>query len=250
MAEQFDDLLLDEFAHNFYGYGNYGGQFWFIGMEEGGGDSFAEVAKRLEVWALRGRREIDDVAEYLAASGITRLHDDHPKLQSTWSGLIRILLSSEGQPPTTEQVREYQRTSLGRLAGNTYLTELFPLPSPSLGYWLYAQHSGLPYLADRRTYRQTCLAFRSAHLRKRIGEHRPAVAIFYGLSYRRYWQAIANVDFKEKLDGVYAGCDGSTLFIMTKHPAATGVTNEYFHQVGRLIQETVSTLQGCDVAGG
>ena len=38
MAEQFDDLLLDEFAHNFYGYGNYGGQFWFIGMEEGGGE--------------------------------------------------------------------------------------------------------------------------------------------------------------------------------------------------------------------
>ena len=35
MAEQFDDLLLDEFAHKFYGYGNYGGQFWFIGMEEG-----------------------------------------------------------------------------------------------------------------------------------------------------------------------------------------------------------------------
>ena len=80
MAEQFDDLLLDEFAHKFYGYGNYGGQFWFIGMEEGGGDSFAEVAKRLEAWALRGRREIDDVAEYLAAIGITHLHNDHPKL--------------------------------------------------------------------------------------------------------------------------------------------------------------------------
>ena len=112
MAEQFDDLLLDEFAHSFYGYGNYGGQFWFIGMEEGGGDSFAEVAKRLEAWALRGRREIDDVAEYLAAIGITHLHNDHPKLQSTWSGLIRILLSSNGETPTTEQVREYQRTSL------------------------------------------------------------------------------------------------------------------------------------------
>jgi hypothetical protein len=236
MTEQFDDLLLDEFAHSFYGYGNYGGQFWFIGMEEGGGDSFAEVARRLEAWALRGRREIDDVAEYLAAIGIKHLHNDHPKLQSTWSGLIRILLSSEGQPPTTEQVREYQRTSLGRLAGNTYLTELFPLPSPSLGHWLYAQHSGLPYLAKRGIYRQHCLTFRSAHLRMRIGEHRPATVVFYGFSYRPYWQAIAGVDFRLESDGVYTGRNDSTLFIMTKHPAATGVTNEYFHQVGRLIQ--------------
>jgi hypothetical protein len=243
MAEQFDDLLLDEFAHSFYGYGNYGGQFWFIGMEEGGGASFDEIAKRLEAWALRGRRETDDVAEYLAAIGLTHLHNNHPKLQSTWSGLIRILLSSEGsegQTPTTEQVREYQRTSLGRLAGNTYLAELFPLPSPSLGHWLYAQHSALPYLVDRRTYRQHCLAFRSAHLREQSGEHRPAVAIFYGLSYRRYWQAIANVDFKEELDGVYTGCNGSTLFIMTRHPAATGVTNEYFRQIGRLIHTSVT----------
>jgi hypothetical protein len=83
MAERFDDLLLDEFAHSFYGYGHYGGQFWFIGMEEGGGDSCTEAAKRLEAWALRGRREIDDVAEYLTAIGITYLHNDHPKLQST-----------------------------------------------------------------------------------------------------------------------------------------------------------------------
>jgi ribonuclease BN (tRNA processing enzyme) len=51
-------------------------------MEEGGGDSFAEVAKRLEAWALRGRREIDDVAEYLAAIGIKHLHNDHPNIGS------------------------------------------------------------------------------------------------------------------------------------------------------------------------
>jgi hypothetical protein len=32
MTEQFNDQSLDEFTHNFYGYGNYSGQFWFIGM--------------------------------------------------------------------------------------------------------------------------------------------------------------------------------------------------------------------------
>jgi len=237
MTVQLDDQLLDEFVHNFYGYGSYSGQFWFIGMEEGGGDSLSEVTKRLETWANRGKRETDDVAEYLRDIGITYLHNGHPELQTTWSGLIRIMLSYQGQEPTTEQIREYQRTSLGRLTGNTYLGELFPLPSPSLGHWLYAEHSTLPYLASRKVYRQTCLAFRSAHFRKRIIQHRPAVVVFYGLSYRKYWQAIAGVDLLPELDGVYAGRDDATLFVVTQHPAARGVTNEYFHQVGRLIRD-------------
>ena len=43
MTQHFDDQVLDEFAHQFYGYGNYDGRYWFIGMEEGGGNSFAEV---------------------------------------------------------------------------------------------------------------------------------------------------------------------------------------------------------------
>lgn len=242
MAEQFNDQLLDEFVHNFYGYGTYSGQFWFIGMEEGGGDSFSEVTRRLETWASRGKREIDDVAEYLTASGIMHLHNDRPKLQSTWNGLIRILLSSDGRTPTTEQVREYQRTSLGRLTGNTYLAELFPLPSPSLGGWLYAEHSTLPYLASRTVYRQTCLTFRSAHFRKRICQHQPAVVVFYGLSYRKYWRAIAGVDLLPEPDGVYAGRDDATLFILARHPADRRATNEYFNQIGRIIRANVGAL--------
>jgi len=209
--------------------------------EEGGGNSYAEVAKRIEAWAFRGRRELEDVADYHAAIGMTDLFGERPKLQATWSGLIRILLSSEGLTPTTEQVREYQRASLGRSEGNMCLAELFPLPSPSLGHWLYAQRSALPYLVDRRTYRQHCFTFRSAHFRKRIGEYRPAVVVFYGFSYRMYWQGVAGVDLLPESDGVYTGRNGSTLFIVTKHPADRGVTNDYFQQVGRLIRGALTS---------
>jgi hypothetical protein len=63
---------LDDFAHRFYGYGNYGGPFWFVGMEEGGGDSSEEIARRLSAWAARGRCELEDAAEATMAglSGI------------------------------------------------------------------------------------------------------------------------------------------------------------------------------------
>jgi hypothetical protein len=49
--------------HNFYGYGDYRGAYWFVGMEEGGSDSFDEVAKRLRLWDERGRRELEDVVD-------------------------------------------------------------------------------------------------------------------------------------------------------------------------------------------
>jgi hypothetical protein len=240
MTERFDDQLLGEFVQNFYGYGNYRGQFWFIGMEEGGGNKFEEVAKRLDAWALRGQRELEDIAEYHTTIGISGLFRDKPRLQRTWSMLIRILLSREGHAPTNEEILEYQRASLGRSAGDICLMELLPLPSPSTECWLYAKHSGLSYLADRETYKQTCLPSRIKGLQKRISKYAPETVIFYGLSYQESWQEIAGVDLLPESDGVYTGRNGATRFILTKHPAAWGVTKEYFQQVGRLVHADIS----------
>ena len=53
MTELFNDQLLNEFVEKFYGYGDYNGQFWFIGMEEGGGNSFSEIDNRLNAWKTR-----------------------------------------------------------------------------------------------------------------------------------------------------------------------------------------------------
>lgn len=86
MQTMFDDHLLTEFMNKFYGYGNFATPYWFIGMEEGGGDSFEEVAQRLTVWKQRGRRELEDVADYHMALGITHPFDAKPKLCSNQPG--------------------------------------------------------------------------------------------------------------------------------------------------------------------
>jgi len=71
MTELFDDQLLNEFVENFYGYGSYNGQFWFVGMEEGGGNSFLELENRLNAWIRRGKHELEDLAQYHANIGLT-----------------------------------------------------------------------------------------------------------------------------------------------------------------------------------
>jgi hypothetical protein len=45
----FDDAALEEYATNFLGYGRPDAPVWFIGMEQGGGNSFEEVQKRINV---------------------------------------------------------------------------------------------------------------------------------------------------------------------------------------------------------
>jgi len=236
IVRNFDDALLQDFMDRFYGYGNYQGSYWLVGMEEGGGNSFEDIERRLETWRKRGRREIEALAEYHVEMGITALFRKRPKIQATWGKLIRVILAAQGQLPTTNQVRAYQRDRLGRLAGDTCLLELLPLPSPSTGHWLYADHSQLPYLASRTKYQEALLSKRISHLQQRIRQHRPKIILCYSYGYQAYWREIAGIDFSPAVDGqFYVAHGGSTLFIITKHPATPGLSNSYFHQLGNAI---------------
>lgn len=233
MKSSFDDGLLEDFTNQHYGYGDFQGDFWFVGMEEGGGDSFEDIERRLHTWRKRGGLELDDVAEYHKEMGITHLFRERPRIQTTWGGLIRILMAAKGRTPSTDDIRQYQRDFLGRATGETCLLELLPLPSPSTRHWLYAEHSQLTYLADRDAYRAAFLEQRSTHLRERIRQYRPEVVVFYGYVYQQYWRDIACVEFLPSAEkDFYIGSSSRQVFVVTKHPATTGLRNDYFHRVG------------------
>ncbi len=235
-SRRLDSALLEDFMGRFYGYGNYLGDYWFVGMEEGGGNSFAGIERRLNTWKERGGRELEDVAEYHLAIGVTSLFSERPKIQPSWGKLIRVILAMKGYSPTVNQIRDYQRDCLGRMDGDTCLLELLPLPSPSTRHWIYGDYSELPYLADRDTYRRTLRDGRIKHLQQRIKQYRPKVVLFYSFSYREQWQTISGVDFSPIDEGkFYVGSNGTSVFVMTMHPAATGLSNDYWHRVGHVI---------------
>jgi hypothetical protein len=237
--QAFDDVLLENFMNHFYGYGDYQGDYWLIGMEEGGGNSFEDIEQRLNTWHRRGRKELENVAEYHIEIGITTLFQKRPKIQRTWGKLIRVILAVEGNSPTTTQVRKYQKDCLGRPSKNNCLLELFPLPSPSVGHWLYGDYSALPYLRSRESYRGKMLEKRIAHLQERIRQYRPRLVLFYSFSYRNHWEEIAGVDFTPvDNEDFYLARDENQTFVIIKHPVVIGLSNEYFHRVGH----TVATI--------
>ena len=233
----FDDQLLQAFISGFYGYGNYDGKYWFVGIEEHGGELQKDIAQRLNAWDRRGRSELEDVVDYHREIGITHHFDERAVLQPTWNKIIRVLLGIEGRKPTTAEVKEYQKNQLARTNGKSCLIELLPLPSPKTNVWLYyPKYSKLPFLKRRGDYIEHVKPQRIAHLKRRIEEHKPEVVVFYSMGYQEDWHEIAGVEFQStESDGVKVGKSKETLFVITKHPATTGVTNAYFHEIGQMI---------------
>ena len=77
-------------------------------------------------------------------------------------------------------------------------------------------------------------------LRQHIAVHRPRAVIFYGQSYREHWAAIAGASLQPALNGEFAvHAAEACVYIAMKHPAATGVTSDYFHAVGQYIREAM-----------
>jgi hypothetical protein len=157
-------------------------------------------------------------------------------LQATWRGLIRLILGAEGRPTDADTARVYQGTELGRPTSNNCVLELLPLPSRSIGDWIYAEHSALPVLRDRQTYLEELAPKRVSHLKARIREHKPRAVIFYSRNYRPWWEQIAGTTFDAAVPpGLQAIVTSDTVFVMTMHPAYRGVTTDYFVNVGKAI---------------
>ncbi|MBC5795702.1 hypothetical protein H5968_11220 [Sphaerospermopsis sp. LEGE 00249] len=240
-SQQFlDDELLQRRIEKFYGYGNYEGKYWFIGMEERGAENFEDANLRINTWANRGQQEIDDVAEYHEDMGGWGKNN-----QPTWNKLIRILLSAKGKENIClKDVHDYQFEKLCRKNQETCLLELLPLPSTSINDWIYDKYSQLPFLCDRETYANYCVEKRINHIIQSIKEHQPKAVIFYGIGYEYSWRKIANIDFTKievaktedsKKHRFFIGKNNHTIFVMAKHSNDRGVTNDYFHYIGKSI---------------
>ena len=242
-----NDETLERFIHDFYGYGNFSGDYWFIGLEQGGGNSVEEVQLRLDTWQNNSGRALEDAASYHKAIGLGEFFDPQKtKLQSTWARLIRVLLGIQGKTldeTTVNQVKAYQRDKFLRQDGDTCSIELLPLPSPSMSKCIYGTHSSLETLSTRAHYRSAFAQHRAVAIKEKIELYCPKLVMFYGLhaEYVKWWQYIAGEDFTEvqispEFNVSFAQSEQTT-YVISRHPVAHGTTNEFWHKLGHKIAE-------------
>ena len=248
-----DSSLLRAFIDTFHGYGDYKAKYWFVGMEEGGGETVEEVARRISKWNDAGRPELLDLRGHHEGGDLADFVGGTEELQTTWSQLIRVALGCEGRPTDTEAVRSYQQFKLGRIGDETCLLELMPLPSPDAGKWYYRAWTFMSELRTRRRYMERYAPIRARRLRQLIEEHRPPVVVFYSLSYIETWKQVAGIVLAEvPIAGVksFSGRNQHTVFVVIPQPAywTKGKGNDYYIQVGRAIAASLAPRRSEDSA--
>ena len=101
---------------------------------------------------------------------------------------------------------------------------------------MYSKHSGIPVLSTRKVYTQTIGEKRSENLTKLILEHHPRIVMFYGIGYIDWWRKISQIELIPTMlhnKIAYFGKLNNTTIAITQHPVATGVSLNYFHEIGQ-----------------
>lgn len=208
-------------ARGWFGYGHWPATYWFVGMEPGGG----EDARVYDTWHDAGEPELLDLYAHSKACDDMRWVVDGAPLQTTWKQLIRLLLGYQGAAAEIEDVRRYQIHRLGRVDGETVLTELSALNATGLSQ----------PVAGRTDHRSERIEI----LQQRVAEHQPEFVVCYGLSYRADYEAFAG----GRLDPYVVR--GTTVFALVPHPAARGSgTSQSWIDRGRELRAYRDTLAG------
>jgi hypothetical protein len=230
--------MLHSYIDSFLGYGNPTAKHWFVGMEEGGVESVAGLQKRVQAWHARGSRALEDLLEYHHAISETRFFNSPYPLQRTWAGLLRFEAAFTGLPADKESIRLRQHSALARDGSNSVLAELMPLPAKNTAMWPYAELAAQhPVLESRERYLREIMPARIDLLRSAIQRANPAFVLFYGSSYLEHWRSIAGVAFTESLPAgqrSWLGRKGDTVYVVTPHPVAHGLTTAFWIACGEL----------------
>ena len=214
--------MIESFINKFAGYGNKSASRWFVGMEEAGVNSIEDLQRRVSAWHSRGSSVLEDLADFHRDIGETKLFEESCPIQRTWAGLLRFDAGFCGTSGDVESIRRAQATSLGRKNGDTALVELFPLPAASTRHWPYSPLApSIPSLASRESYREKSSLHRMELLSSLISKAKPKVVLFYGASYLNYWRELSSCFH-----------DG-TAYLVSPHPVARGLTNEFWLSCGR-----------------
>jgi hypothetical protein len=185
-------------ARGWYGYGQWGAPYWFVGMEPGGD----ELSANLRMWSALGKAQLLDIQAYREADD-RDWFSGASKPQSTWTRLIWLVLAYKGKGTSAESTLDYQRHCLGRAHGENALLELSAISTPT---------------ADTDEARRTWFRDeRISVIRDRLRTHKPRFVVFYSTAsaYAKAWSEIVGGSALAEAAPLTIG---ETAVVMTAHP--------------------------------
>jgi hypothetical protein len=212
---------------NFVGYGRVDAPVVFLGMEEGQSNPANLVTDLLH------RSQFDPIMDLERAhEGIERTarYFDSVKgaTQRTWRPMCHVMIRRQGAgvTPTLQSRLQYQALHLGRIRGDSLLTELLPYPKRTARAWpeVYRER-----FQTRALYERGIVPHRFDLLASVLAAHPRELIIGYGKSrwseYVELARVAFNVDAREwvpalPVQGIHVASTvvvGNTRIVLVKH---------------------------------
>ena len=213
-----------EHVFKFEGYGTKDASYWFLGIEEGGG-SIEQLQLRARVFGL-----VEDIRS------IAKLGFGLNRYVPTWRVMSKLIMAMQGNPDWRDKAKaqEYQTTKLGRSNGDTFLTELMPLPCPNTKEWPYES-----ICPTRVEYNAMVRPGRIRWLRSEIALFKPRVVICYGKgNWRHHKEIFSDVKFEDGLDGrIQVGRSEDSTILLIPFLSPDLVTTALITQIAKVFGE-------------
>ena len=148
----------------------------------------------------------------------------------TWRVMSKLVMAMKGNHEWQETAiaRDYQGTKLGRDDGETFVTELMPLPCPNIRAWPYPLL--FPTKAD---YIAKVRPSRIQWLRAEVSGSKPRFVICYGKgNWFQYKEIFSDVRFSSEIDGkIRAGQRGHSTILLLPFLSYDQVTTALITQI-------------------
>ena len=217
-----------ERALRFEGYGTKSAPFWFLGMEEGGGSS-DELLVRARTYG-----SVEDLYSALNKIGREKILQSHVP---TWRVISKLVMAMQGVADWQETFsgREYQAHRLGRSDGETFLTELMPLPCKDINDWPYPM-----LFPTKAEYIVLIRPRRIRWLRAEVSKLKPRFVICYGKgNWHQHQEIFSDVKFRPALNGkICVGERGQSTILMLPFLSYRLVTTALINQVAGMFGQS------------
>lgn len=208
------DLSVEEIAGivSFLGYGCPSKSVWFIGIEEGLGEMTSmEALMNLKARAkFKSTMDLYKAHLSLQANGRRVDIEKEPPSTQVWQFMAKIMLAASGERDWREResVKAYIRYYLGRSSGETFLTELSPLPARNDAdqSWM-AMFKAIDPALDQKLRR------RKEELKRALKVSAPHLVVCYGFKRKREFAELLDVEWQEIYPSICASQDSNHVLL-------------------------------------
>ena len=196
----------------FQGYGHPRAKVWFIGKEEGLGGMDDDDARI----NLKSRSTFELTMDMYQAhlklrkGGSPIDIEQKPPSTQVWKYMAKIMQAIAGVEhwKTKQSYDHYLRYELGRTKGDTFLTELSPVPASRA-----ADQRWKVYLKEKRLDLEERILDRKEELKRLLKANDQSLVICYGLSKRQEFAELLGAQWQPVRPKVYSSHNGKYLLL-------------------------------------